>query len=345
MTQIKNNSRNESVDAFRLFAAFFVIVIHLEYPNIPRDVVVAARLVSRWAVPFFFIISGYFLALKREKNKSLDVQATIERLAWIFLVWIVIYFPLEIHDDNLNASKLLDLLTTPMFIFAGNYYHLWFIPSLLFGYLFVSICYNYNAKYLLPVMSLISLAIALFAGGYRLFALNFNLSFIIPRFWLCIPFLYIGFLIYQKGRPSWQVSAFLAVFGAALQFFEGKLIYAYFGISAYKIQFTAGTVIFAYGMACLALSDLKFLQHPLLSKWGRDYSLGIYLIHPLINFIVGGLAYMLVPVVAMNKVWQAALPITVLFLSLAALIAMNRYKPAVFNFLLGIRAPSQSDRR
>jgi surface polysaccharide O-acyltransferase-like enzyme len=343
MTQTKNNSRIESVDTFRLLAVLFVIIVNIEHPKVPMDIVTWEGLFSRWAIPFFFIISGYFLAMKSERTKSLDVRAIIERLAWIFLIWIIVYFPLEIWNENFDMLKVFNMVTSPMFIFSGSYDHLWLIPSLLFGYLVISIFHRYNVKFLLLIMSIVSLVIALIGGGYQIFKLGFILGFNIPRFWLSIPFLYMGFLIYQKGRPSWWVAALLALFGTALQFFEAQYIYNHFGLPVYKRQFLVGTIISAYGMACLALSGMKFLQHPLLSKWGREYSLGIYLIYPLINYIIFYVMIFIAPVVVANIAWQMLLPLVVLLLSIAALSAMNRYMPAVYNLLLGILIPSQPD--
>jgi surface polysaccharide O-acyltransferase-like enzyme len=330
------------VDTFRLLAVFFVVVVNTQYPNLPEHTVAWVKLALRWAIPFFFILNGYFLASRSERTKSLDIRAAVERLAWIFLVWNLIYLPLEIWGDGLNLRGVFDLLSAPLFLFTGSYHHLWLISSLLFGYLFIAILNHYNAKRILPIVSIVSLAIGLLGGGYQIFKLGFVLGFNIPRFWLSIPFLYMGWLTYRGGYFAWWVAVLLIVFGAALQIFEAQVLYTYFWLPLDNRQFLLGTILLAYGMAWLALANVSVLWHPLLAKWGREYSLGIYLIHPLINIVLVYALLYAAPVVATNPILQALFPLVVFSLSTAAVIATGNYAPAVYNFLLGIRAPAQS---
>ena len=79
------SARNQSVDTFRLLAALGVVILHVEYPNVPNEIAIGLRLMSRWAIPFFFLISGYFLAANNTKSSRLNVQPAVERLIWIFL--------------------------------------------------------------------------------------------------------------------------------------------------------------------------------------------------------------------------------------------------------------------
>jgi surface polysaccharide O-acyltransferase-like enzyme len=339
MTQSKSNSRNMSVETFRLLAMFFVIIPHLEYPNVSIDLVANARLLCRWVLPFFYIVSGYFFAEKCFRTKRVDSASVIDRLGWIFIVWNLIYIPIFFMADYADASSFLKLITSPGFIFLGDASHLWFISSLLFGYLFVSFCYRNNATILLAVISVISVLIVLYAGSYYvLFDAGFNIVFNMPRHWLSVPFLYLGFLFFQKGRPGWQTSAALLVFGVVLQVIEARFLAGY-GMPAYKHQFLIGSIPFGIGVAGLALSDLKYLQHPLLGRWGSEYSLGIYVFHPWIGHFVALLVDKFLPAWSVSPVWQASLPITLFILSLIVLVAIHRYLPAGFNFLFGKHAP------
>ena len=70
------------MDAFRLLASLGIIILHVEYPNVPGDIAAGLRLMNRWAIPFFFIVSGYYLAGKNSTTNRLKIQPTIERLIW-----------------------------------------------------------------------------------------------------------------------------------------------------------------------------------------------------------------------------------------------------------------------
>jgi hypothetical protein len=175
----------------------------------------------------------------------------------------------------------------------------------------------------------------LISDAYNIFNLGFPLDYGIARTWLSIPFLYIGFLLFQKGHPNWRVSILLIIFGAGLQVFEAKLLYDQFQFSAYQHQFLIGTIPFAVGMTGLALNDLKFLGHPLLGKWGSEYSLGIYLIHPAMIFIISPLILRFTPSLGKLVAWQISFPVVMLFISLAVLNLIQRYLPKGFYVLFG----------
>ena len=49
------------LDALKIVAAFFVVCIHVHFPGDLGRCVIA---VARFAVPFFFMVSGFFLGNK-----------------------------------------------------------------------------------------------------------------------------------------------------------------------------------------------------------------------------------------------------------------------------------------
>jgi surface polysaccharide O-acyltransferase-like enzyme len=332
-TSAAHPPRNYSVDTFRLLAALAIVILHVTYQNVPKELTIGLRLLSRWAIPFFFIISGYFLAASNAKSERLNVQPAVERLIWVFLLWAFIYAFVVIYQYDLNTS--IKRITSPYFIYFGNFVHLWFIPSLIFGYLMIAFCYNFNLKGLLIVLSILAVITALLSASYAIIHLGTSLDLTAASVWLSIPFLYIGFLLYQKGPPSWWISVLLILFGAGLQIFEARFLYNKFGSSPYDHEFLIGTIPFGIGMAGLALRDLKFLKYSVFSNWGRDYSLGIYLIHPLIAILLSIFTASFSPVLLNNPVWQLSFPLMVVSLSIVVLGLLHKYFPSGFNILLG----------
>jgi surface polysaccharide O-acyltransferase-like enzyme len=335
-----SQTRNQSVDTFRLLAALCVVILHLRYNSLPSEVAVGMRLMSRWAIPFFFIISGYFLALKTSKTKQLNVLPTVERLIWMFILWVLLYSPFVVL--NHDFTTLFKLIASPTFIYFGLFSHLWYLPALLFGYLFISFCHHYNIKILLPIISVISIGMALISGAYNIFDVGFPLVYDVARTWLSIPFLYVGFLFYEKGKPNWWISLLLVIVGAAAQVFEARYLYKQFDFSAYNHQFLFGTIPFAIGMAALSLSDLRFLQHPVLGKWGSEYSLGIYLIHPAVIFTLLPQVSRLMSGVINTAVWEISAPVIVVVMALVVLYLIQRYIPKLFNILFGTHIPREA---
>jgi peptidoglycan/LPS O-acetylase OafA/YrhL len=136
------------------------------------------------------------------------------------------------------------------------------------------------------------------------------------------------------------MSVILIVLGVVLQIFEARFLYDRYAVSAYDHEFLFGTIPFAIGMAGLALNDLKWTRYPIFSNWGRDYSLGIYLIHPLVIYISAKGVSWIMPALGDNPIWQGGLPLLVLALCLLILGVMRRFLPTWFDFLYGRHRPA-----
>lgn len=287
---------------------------------------------SRWAIPFFFIISGYFLASKAAHSKQWSVLPVIERLTWMFILWNLIYSPIFVIKNGWLA--LFKLITLPTFIYFGVFTHLWYLPSMIVGYLTFSLTSHYRVKYILPIVSIIGISMGLISGSYNKFIdLGFPLEHEISRTWLCIPFLYIGSLFHEKGHPSGWVAVFLILLGGVSQVLEARFLYDQFEISAYDHQFLVGTIPFSIGMAALALGGFRFFQNPIFANMGAEYSLGVYLIHPAVIFAFQQAASRFLPYT--SAIWEFSAPVVVLSISLGVLFLIRRYMPLLFNIFFG----------
>lgn len=321
-----------------MFAALCVIIIHVDFVSLPR-LLIAAKILCYWALTFFFVTSGYFIAEKWARTGSLDMQPLIERMGWVFVFWALIYLPLKIETENLDWRGVFDTLTTPIFFYNGDSYHLWYISATAVACLFIAACYRYRAQPLLIAASIAAVGMLALASGYQFIAVDFTQTTVISlaRFWRAVPLIYLGFLVYQKGIPSWRVSVFFIIFGLLMLPAEIKFISWYYGHSAYQ-ELLLGSIPIGFGVACLGLNNLKIFQRPLLAKLGREYSLGIYLIHPLMIYLSRYLPYQYMPFLPRGAVWEALFPFVILFLCLAALSTFKRLTPAFYNLALGIRA-------
>src|SRR5699024_775330 len=101
-------ARNTTVDLFRLFAIFGVIVIHTDV--LAHDVFTsgAAHLAEavingsgRLAVPFFFVVSGYFFG-RRIRSGTPPLPLFVRyarRLLIVWVLWSLIYLFLPLQID------------------------------------------------------------------------------------------------------------------------------------------------------------------------------------------------------------------------------------------------------
>ena len=166
-------SRIESVDVIRFAAIAGVIAIHTHPYDNATDTAVVVDQIARFAVPFFFAISGYFWGLKiRNADSPLQVSIPMaKRILFLFLAWSAIYlFPFSnLHDMSGGISGLAkaaywnveSVLQSPLTLaLEGTSIHLWFLPGLLCALAIAS--FFVGAKWVKP---LLFIALFLYCAG------------------------------------------------------------------------------------------------------------------------------------------------------------------------------------
>ena len=89
---MSKNSDNSFIYTIKFIACLFVITIHAPFDGVIGDVVFA---LSRFAVPFFFVISGRFLLVNRDGSYAESTQEirafTGKRLLALLKVTAIVY--------------------------------------------------------------------------------------------------------------------------------------------------------------------------------------------------------------------------------------------------------------
>ena len=110
---VTNKSINTTVDIFKFIAAICVVAIHT---NAFKDVNIGvynylSYCVFTFAVPFFFISSGFFLGKKIQKVNYLNIsrfrdilKAYFKRLAYPYIIWGTWYFLISIVIDIISDN-------------------------------------------------------------------------------------------------------------------------------------------------------------------------------------------------------------------------------------------------
>lgn len=326
--------RNLSVDTLRLIASLEVIILHVNFEPLPSLAAAAIRLQARWAVPFFFIVGGYFLASRLSDPRRADVRPSIYRLIWVFVIWSLIFIPLVLYQSG--AKEVFRRLLFPIVVYIGEYFHLWFPSSLIFGTVLLLFAFHYRLDKWIPVVSMGILIHIFLAGSYnQVFNLKFPFDFVIARYWVSIPTLAMGVWLFRRGPLNRWLAVGLLVGGLAMQAVEAWYLQTRFDISAYDHEILLGTLPFALGIASLGLSGIKFLEVPTLSRWGKEYSLGIYLAHPLVTFILTTVISLLTPILNRLAPWKILYPFVILMACIGLFAALQRWLPPAFRFLMG----------
>jgi hypothetical protein len=268
--------RNNGNDLFRLIGAFFIMALHTSLGSMPLAVADNILLLSRWAVPFFFISTGFFIGKKIDTTGKIQlstIQGNISRLMTVFLIANAIYLLIHLLMGDFSFG-----IET---IFAGTNTHLWFIGSLLFGYFFIWYCLFNNQLITLIIISISIIIIALYANSYSYFFKTSIADFSVYRFLLSIPFMGAGIYISKHNHLSTYkaILLLLMVLGIGLQIIEANVFANLFNISKQQHQLLLGTLLIAPSIFILSSS----LRIPInvFSQWGKEHSLFIYLYHPI----------------------------------------------------------------
>lgn len=122
------------IEYFRVAAAFLVVAIHcsplLTYSETADFIF--TRVLARVAVPFFFMVTGYFVIGKPEKTRKF-----LKKTGVIYLASILLYLPLNLYAGNFAGLTPGAALT--QLLFEGPFYHLWYLPAALLGVLVASL--------------------------------------------------------------------------------------------------------------------------------------------------------------------------------------------------------------
>jgi len=330
------------LDFLRCIASFAVIAIHVLgpfrylYGDIPDTEWLAAmgiNSITRWAVPVFIMISGaLLLSSDRDFNCEHYLNKRLSKVAIPFIGWSLIYaFAGGFVEGSWSSVATMKIIEN-----SPNepvWYHLWFFYDFIPLYFII--------PFLIPLLKKISPELIKLAvvTWLLLFLMNWLKveSFLRENLILYTGYLILGWYLFNRDNSKelkyWLIAGvsmlLLNFFGSwQLAIDSGQYSSFYMG---YK---TLNTVLIAAMLFVLAQSYADKIRGKLrmLIAVIAKYSLGIYLLHPLL----------LIPVRYLDNGYYAwfgsnwlAIPIiTLLVLFLSLLCTMLLVKIPVFNRLV-----------
>lgn len=306
--------RDWRIDTMRLCAVLGVIGTHVfahmshlvgncRYPN---NISLFAQ-IANFAVPSFFVISGYLICERLSQFEKQYRFKYILRKIWrvyrLYLIWGFIYLVYQINPRAIYYS-LLKLSPLTVLFGSSTRAHLWFLPVLCVGYLSVYFSYNIRSMYIVAMIFIIY-SFAMITGPY-----NSVFGRLIPsvnnNYLVGISFCLIGAVINKnkfvsESIPLWVPIALL-VSGSILVLLESRYQYSLNPTS--RPDFMVGTIAYSGWFLTLPRTSALFGNYILPNKFiirFAKYAFGVYLIHPLVMEV-------LYPVTSRYTVLLAAYP-------------------------------------
>ncbi len=326
--------RIASIDFWRAVAIFAVIAIHTTpFRVFQQPLWVALRVVinqsARFAVPYFFIVSGYLWGRKmRAGAKPFRVYGAMsKRLLLPFLIWSVLYvvLPTAVDLDAMRTygyqtvvhGKVDALLAHPWALaLEGGKVHLWFLVALFCAVTLATLLYVLRRPGALLPLGLILYGVGLLGGPYAGLVPGFHIG-INTRDgpFVSTVFFALGWHLARRDRPpAARQAAAIFLLGWGMQVAESLWLGRHFDIQPTQVDAVVGTLAFGYGAALLALAYPRLGTNgtlpKLLARAGRE-TMGVYLVH---IFFVDWLRLW---IDARHRVlWELAYPVAVYLLSL-----------------------------
>ena len=157
-----------SLDRFRMLAALLVVAIHtspLTSVSEGADFFLT-RILARIAVPFFFMVTGQFVAsgLLKPPGKVARYHKFLKKTALLYAFSILLYLPIGVyagHYEDMTFSAGLRML-----LFDGTFYHLWYFPACILGMLLVRLMSRFLSLQGMTAVSAVLYVIGLFGDSY-----------------------------------------------------------------------------------------------------------------------------------------------------------------------------------
>lgn len=313
-----------ALDWFRLAAAILVVTIHtspLSSLSVGADFWLT-RVAARIAVPFFLMVSGYFLALHHwEKLRNF-----LGRTLLLYGAAILLYLPMNLYAGGFSAAGWLQAV-----FWEGTLYHLWYFPALFWGTLFTWLLLRMGNRCALAGAVLLYL-IGLGGDSYyglvaRLPALKqgYDLLFSLTEYTRNGIFFVPLFLL--LGAQGIRLRTKVALTGFCLSL-AGMSIEAFF-LRSLDVQ-RHDSMYLLLPVCMVFLFALLLNGNRCRSHTARDLSLLVYLIHPGCIVAVRALARL---THSWDVLVESSLPnfAAVLILSLSASCLLCRLRPLPVN--------------
>ncbi|EPM3685252.1 acyltransferase family protein [Escherichia coli] len=276
--------RNNSLDIAKYIACFCIIIVHVgSYAELPGHYGSYLRAASRWALPFFFVSYGYTLGLSNDIN----VSKRLNKLVAILFSASVIYIPLHLYYNDWNYEKVFDKYLNINILYGDGYFHLWFVNALIVGVILTSFFVS-NTKRSTGLVVAGVLAVSCWVFDVANYLGINSLYFYIFRFLLGFSLVYIAYVMAKAGAFK-KIPPSISVIGFVL---SGLMIL----IECYVLKNETGRGFFDRQVPLFCLIVPFFIvsfcsrvnvRNNVISFCGREISLGVYLLHPMIIYFIG----------------------------------------------------------
>ena len=287
--QFKSKKINYSMNVIKCLAIFAVICLHCQIYKL-GNFGLAVDGVSRFAVPFFFLISGFYsfylddnYSIKKYKTRIIRLLKLIVIANAVYMIYFLITMPNYDIVAIFNINSCINYLLYNISPTAGA---LWFLQALLYCYILFLVLkiLNINVNklyYLIPILLIINIIL----GEFSTFTgLTINKVYYRNFLFMGLPFFTLGYMIHDKENKinkifSNKITILLVIVTLIIAIVE-VLLYQ-------NIQdLFLGTILFTTALFIYCVNNPDTLNFKITGWIGSNLYVSMYVLHTLIILII-----------------------------------------------------------
>ena len=318
--------QNECLNFFKGLACIFVVILHVRFPVEKIDGPI--QCIARFAVPLFFMISGYYCSFGDEKEHIQKLPRKIKHILRIcivsFIFWIIIQYSVCFMG---NGQHDIVALTKSMFSFTSLIRLiilnddpvisiLWFLLALLYCYIIYYCCALMKITRVLPLLIIPFLSVHFCLGniGNGLFGMSIDVEYYRNAWFMGIPLFMIGHEIRNKQeyimeKVNGNIAMLFIFGGTVLSLIEWNIVGG-------RQQMYIGSILTAVGMIIYSSWNFKLKVNRFIVFIGQKCSMYVYVIHICVGILLDKVAKFIG--LASNHIYLWFKPICVILISVLA---------------------------
>lgn len=280
-------TRNKGLDIARFIMAFCVVCIHLPFSGTVGGAIMT---MTRAAVPFFFIVSGYFIGDITKKHNRIKKQlVAISKITIIASLLYIGWYTFLAYYQNRGVKNYFsstfsvnNLLKWLFFNETPIAFHLWYLYAYIYVLLIVRVIGKLlNVKKVCVIIPCL-LSVDLIFGKYSLLLFNREFPVYYTRNFLFVglPFFLLGYLIAKDIRVrefTTRIKSIHVIIALVVSIVEYSVL-TYLNVNATRDHYI-GTDLLVFAIFSVALNySTNSKTADIIANMGRKYSLTIYII-------------------------------------------------------------------
>lgn len=283
-----NNKKYVTLELVKLFAAYMVVFIHVPFLGDAGNVVDA---LARFAVPLFFLISGFFSyeipieKIKKRAKHILKITALTTATYFLFKIAMMLYFGdmstvISYFKGFFNAKSLFDLFVFNLPFSSG---HVWYLLALIYVYIIFYFITKFRvSQKIVWSAALILLVLHILLGEIlSIFGIDIPIHFLRNFALMGFPFFALGLFARKHQDRLQKVSNLTILIAIAIGCVES--VVSRMLLQENELHIGSIFIMFALVVVFIKYADL---QYPKCFSVLTDCSTYIYVFHIVISDVI-----------------------------------------------------------